>query len=53
MHDTCAGVDRTLAYTKKDARNLVGDANLRRQVRLPKVELGFCASLALETNGKL
>ncbi|CAH2058175.1 unnamed protein product, partial [Iphiclides podalirius] len=45
------GVDSTLAYTNKDYERLVGDAGLRKQVKLPKDKLGICNSLALETNG--
>ncbi|KAG6464606.1 hypothetical protein O3G_MSEX014627 [Manduca sexta] len=47
------GVDSALAYTNKDYERLVGDAGLRKQVKLPKDKLGLCASLALETNGTL
>lgn len=45
------GLDRTLAYTKKDADELRGDATLRKSVQLPKSTLGYCTPLALETNG--
>ena len=45
-------MDNTLAYTNKDYERLVGDAALRKQVKLPKEKLGLCTSLAMETNGK-
>ncbi|KOB74368.1 Apolipoprotein of lipid transfer particle-I/II [Operophtera brumata] len=45
------GVDSTLAYTNKDYERLVGDAGLKKQVKLPKEKLGLCTSLAMETNG--
>ncbi|XP_077295548.1 apolipoprotein lipid transfer particle [Arctopsyche grandis] len=45
------GIDNNYAYTSKDVKELVGDAKLRQQIRLPKTKLGFCASLAIETNG--
>ncbi|XP_028030625.1 uncharacterized protein LOC114243361 [Bombyx mandarina] len=47
------GVDSTLAYTNKDYEKLVGDAALRKQVKLPKDKLGLCISLAMETNGTI
>ncbi|XP_034189232.2 apolipoprotein lipid transfer particle [Osmia lignaria lignaria] len=47
------GLDATKAYTKKDARTLVGDVDLRRQVKLPKSALGYCTPLALEINGTI
>ncbi|XP_022117827.2 uncharacterized protein LOC110995124 [Pieris rapae] len=47
------GVDSTLAYTNKDYERVVGDAGLRKQVKLPKDKLGLCTSLALETNGTI
>ncbi|CAK1547731.1 unnamed protein product [Leptosia nina] len=47
------GVDSSLAYTNKDYERLVGDAGLRKQVKLPKDKLGLCTSLALETNGTI
>lgn len=40
------------AYTRKDIHGLVGDRALRKQVSLPKSSLGYCAPLALETNGE-
>jgi hypothetical protein len=45
------GIDSTAAYTKKAIRGLIGDVALRKQVGLPKSTLGYCAPLALETNG--
>ncbi|KAJ3640007.1 hypothetical protein Zmor_003331 [Zophobas morio] len=47
------GIGATTAYTKKDIRGLIGDAALRKQVSLPKSTLGYCAPLALETNGTI
>lgn len=47
------GMDANKAYTKKDSRVLVGQSDLRRQVKLPKNMMGFCSPLALETNGTL
>jgi hypothetical protein len=47
-----SGMDRKTAYTKKDVKTLVGSTELQRQVKLPKVMLGLCTPLALETNGK-
>ncbi|CAN8003935.1 unnamed protein product [Ixodes hexagonus] len=44
------GVDRRLAYTIKDLKELHGDADIHSQIRLPK---DFCVPLALETNGTL
>lgn len=40
------------AYSKKDVERLVGDADLKKQVHIPKSSLGFCTPLGLETNGK-
>lgn len=46
------GMDREYAYSKKDFNNkMKGDAELKKQVRLPKDNLGLCTPLALETNG--
>lgn len=45
------GIDRRFAYSKNDLNELRGDADLRKQVRLPKKSLGLCAPLAIETNG--
>ncbi|XP_070169221.1 uncharacterized protein Apoltp isoform X2 [Polyergus mexicanus] len=47
------GLDATKSYTKKDARVLTGDKDLRRQVKLSKNVLGYCTPLALETNGTI
>lgn len=47
------GVDSRVAYTNKDYERLVGDAALKKQVKLPKEKLGLCTSLALETNGTI
>jgi hypothetical protein len=47
-----SGMDGSTAYTKKDLKGLKGSSELRRQVKLPKVMLGYCTPLALETNGK-
>lgn len=47
------GLDATRSYTKKDARMLVGDVDLRRQVKLSKDALGYCTPLSLETNGTI
>ncbi|KAH6940595.1 hypothetical protein HPB50_002918 [Hyalomma asiaticum] len=44
------GVDRRLAFTVKDIKDMQGDAELHSQVRLPK---DFCVPLALESNGTL
>jgi len=40
-------------YTKKDSRVLIGDVDLRRQVKLSKTVLGYCTPLSLETNGTI
>lgn len=45
------GMDSTHAFTKKDFRELKGDRDLRRQAKLPKSMIAYCAPLALETNG--
>ncbi|XP_012280436.1 uncharacterized protein LOC105699757 [Orussus abietinus] len=47
------GLDARKSYTKKDARALVGDTDLRRQVKLSKHILGYCTPLSLETNGTI
>jgi len=48
------GLDAATGYTLKDNKGpLVGDVDLRRQARLSKSALGFCAPLALETNGTI
>lgn len=46
------GLDGKKAFTKKDFKVLIGDSDLRRQATLPKTIMGYCAPLALETNGK-
>lgn len=45
------GIDGKKAFTKKDSKVLVGDVDLKKQARLPKSIMGYCAPLALETNG--
>jgi hypothetical protein len=48
-------MDREVGFTKGDGTRegpLRGNANLRRQVKLSKSTLGYCAPLALQTNGK-
>lgn len=47
------GLDATKSYTKKDSRTLIGDADLRRQVKLSKSALGYCTPLSLEINGTI
>ncbi|XP_014467442.1 PREDICTED: uncharacterized protein LOC106740686 [Dinoponera quadriceps] len=47
------GLDARKSYTEKDARVLVGDVDLRRQVKLSKNALGYCTPLSLETNGTI
>jgi hypothetical protein len=47
------GLDATRSYTKKDSRVLIGDVELRRQVKLSKNALGYCTPLSLETNGAI
>lgn len=47
------GMDWKRAFTKKDFKNMQGDSDLRRQAKLPKSIMGYCAPLALETNGQL
>lgn len=47
------GLDATKSYTKKDARTLTGDIDLRRQVKLSKSALGYCTPLSLEINGTI
>ena len=43
-----------MGFTHKDVKGrLIGDADLRRQARLPHSLLGMCAPVALETNGKV
>lgn len=45
------GMDHEFAYTRKDAKTLNGDPDLRRQSSINKGTLGLCVPLALETNG--
>lgn len=47
------GMDREYAYPKRDLKDFKGDAELRKQVRLPKEDLGLCTPLAIETNGSV
>lgn len=47
------GFDATKSYTKKDSHVLKGDIELKLQVKLSKSALGYCAPLALETNGTI
>lgn len=46
-----SGIDRVVAYTKKDWDDFKGDAKLRKEIQLPKSNLGFCMPLAMESNG--
>lgn len=47
------GLDAHKSFTRKDSKVLVGDVDLRRQVKLSKSALGYCAPLSLETNGTI
>ena len=47
------GLDASKSYTKKDSRTLMGDVDLRKQVKLPKSALGYCTPLSLESNGTI
>nr|XP_018903254.1 PREDICTED: uncharacterized protein LOC109034507 [Bemisia tabaci] len=47
------GLDAFTAYTKNDFKQLKGEVDLKRQVKLSKSVLGYCIPLALETNGTL
>lgn len=47
------GLDAAKSYTKKDSRVLIGDVDLRRQVKFSKNVLGYCTPLSLETNGTI
>ncbi|XP_057368025.1 uncharacterized protein LOC130689027 [Daphnia carinata] len=48
------GLDATTGFTPKEFKGrLLGDADLRRQARLPRSLLGICAPIALETNGTI
>lgn len=44
------GLDRDFVYSK---RFLEGDAETRKQLHIPKDNLGLCTPLALETNGSV
>ncbi|EDW03099.1 uncharacterized protein LOC6561417 [Drosophila grimshawi] len=44
------GLDRELVYSKRYPE---GDAETRKQVHIPKSNLGICTPLALETNGSV
>ncbi|XP_064556915.1 uncharacterized protein Apoltp [Drosophila montana] len=44
------GLDRELVYSKRFPE---GDAETRKQVHIPKSNLGICTPLALETNGSV
>lgn len=46
-----SGIDRTMAYTKKDIDDFKGDGKQRKEIQLPKTNLGFCMPLAMESNG--
>ncbi|RZF40650.1 hypothetical protein LSTR_LSTR014453 [Laodelphax striatellus] len=50
---TLYGLDAEKAYTKNDFKQLQGDADLRKQIKLTKTTLGNCLPLAIETNGTL
>lgn len=47
------GLDRSLAFTKNDVKDLKGDVSLLKYVSYSKKHLGLCAPLALETNGEI
>ncbi|XP_063238564.1 uncharacterized protein LOC134540049 isoform X2 [Bacillus rossius redtenbacheri] len=47
------GIDTNTAFTKNDVKQLKGSVELRRQVKMPKSQIGLCAPLALETNGTI
>ncbi|XP_055389464.1 uncharacterized protein LOC129618631 [Condylostylus longicornis] len=47
------GLDRTLAYSKRDNKKFTGDEELRTHVRLTKAGLGTCTALAIESNGSV
>lgn len=44
-------MDRHNAFSRNDLKDLRGDTELRKQMKIPKTELGICAPLAIETNG--
>ena len=45
------GIDRTKAYTKKDLKTLIGDDDLRKQVKTTSTSV--CSSLVFDTNGAI
>ena len=47
------GIDRNVAYTKKDSKLLVGDPDIRNEVKIRPLILNYCSSLAIESNGNL
>ncbi|XP_043224104.1 uncharacterized protein LOC122382611 isoform X2 [Amphibalanus amphitrite] len=48
------GIDKSKAYTMKDAKRLRGDSALLKHVKRPKSELRLCEPLAIEqTNGAI
>ncbi|CAL8109862.1 unnamed protein product [Orchesella dallaii] len=49
------GYDSSLGYTKSDGvkGRLRGDSSIHPQIFLPRRTLGYCAPLALETNGTI
>ncbi|ODN01102.1 Apolipophorin [Orchesella cincta] len=49
------GFDSTLGFTKSDGMKgrLRGDSSIQQQIFLPRRTLGYCAPLALETNGTI
>ncbi|XP_073994094.1 apolipoprotein lipid transfer particle isoform X2 [Rhodnius prolixus] len=47
------GLDSERAYTKNDFKVLRGDIELRRQIKLTRSMMGYCTTLALETNGTI
>lgn len=46
-------MDKEKAFTKYDLKEFKGSSEFRKQVRLPKKKLHFCAPLALETGGSV
>ncbi|CAH1394070.1 unnamed protein product [Nezara viridula] len=47
------GLDSERAFTKSDFKVMKGDMDLRRQIKLTKSMMGYCTTLALETNGTI
>lgn len=45
------GIDRTKAFTKKDIKSLLGDEDLRKQVKIPKSSV--CIPLVFDTTGSM